>query len=227
VNRTADNPVEAFVVLDDLTLPARLDALAHVTDVEPNQIDEMIARGLVLEWPADAARVHPDLFKDRKAADYRYRRDGRVAAMFAATSYSSSGRTSAASSYSDFGLSSARGEPNGAIDRYSYSAFGLTSILCRFKSSGRGQRARRALLSAEMVPNAKGRIEAALGELAAFELITGQEQSESELVSLVWGLPGTNFRAQSAPQGESTSWRMKAGKLLHGPPAFTAAGAAV
>jgi hypothetical protein len=227
VNRTPENPVEAFVVLDDLTLPIPVDALVHVADVEPNEIDKMMARGLVPEWPADAARLFPDLFKDRKAADYRYRRDGRVPAVFAATSYSAIGLTSAASSYSDFGLSSARGEPNGAIDRYSYSAFGLTLILCRFKSSGRGQRARRALLSAEMVPNAKAQIEAALGELAAFELITGQEQSESELVSLVWGLPGSNFRAQSAPQGESRSWRMKAGKLLHGPPAFTAAGATV
>jgi hypothetical protein len=86
---------------------------------------------------------------------------------------------------------------------------------------------RRQLVRSGRPVGARAWIEAALGELAAFELITGQEQSESKLVSLVWGLPGTNFRAQSAPQGESTSWRMKAGKLLHGPPAFTAAGAAV
>jgi hypothetical protein len=45
------------VILDDMTLPIPVDAVVHVSDVEPNEIDEMIARGLVLEWPADAARV--------------------------------------------------------------------------------------------------------------------------------------------------------------------------
>jgi len=170
VNRTPQNPVEAFVILDDLTLPIPIDAVAHVSDVEPNEIDEMMARGLVPEWPADAARLYPDLFKDRKAADYRYRRDGRVPAMFAATSYSENGRTSSASSYSSFGRTSARGEPNDAINRYSYSAFGLTSILCRFKVGGRGQRVRRALLSAEVASEARVRIEAALGTLVFFEV---------------------------------------------------------
>jgi hypothetical protein len=171
VNRTAANPVEAFVILDDMTLPIAVDAVAHVSDFEPNEIDEMMARGLVPEWPADAARLHPDLFKGRKAADYRYRRDGRVPAMFAATSYSENGRTSTASSYSSIGLTSARGEPNDAINRYSYSAFGLTSFLCCFKTTGRGQRARRALLSAEMLPGAQARIEAALGTLEFFEVV--------------------------------------------------------
>jgi len=151
VNRTPQNPVEAFVILDDLTLPVPIDALVHIADVEPNEIDEMITRGLVPEWPTDAARLYPDLFKDRKAADYRYRRDGRVPAMFAATSYSAIGLTSATGSYS---------------------GFGLTSILCHFKVIGRGQRERRALLSAEIAPGARAQIEAALGGLALFEVIT-------------------------------------------------------
>jgi hypothetical protein len=173
VNRTPENPVEAFVVLDDLTLPIPVDALARVSEVEPNEIDDMMTRGLVPEWPADAARLYPDLFKNRKAADYRYRRDGRVPAMFAAASYRENGRTSPAGSYSGFGHTSARGEPNDAINSYSYSAFGLTSILilCRFKPSGRGQRARRALLSAQVVSEAPARIEAALGTLAFFEVV--------------------------------------------------------
>jgi hypothetical protein len=173
VNRTPENPVEAFVILDDLTLPVPIDSLVHVADVEPNEIDEMITRGLVPEWPADAARLYPDLFKDRKAADYRYRRDGRVPAMFAAASYSANGHTSSAGSYSAVGLTSARGEPNHAINIYSYSAVGLTSMLCRFKPSGRGQRTRHALLSSEMVTKAKAQIEAALGELA-LEPIAGE-----------------------------------------------------
>lgn len=168
VNRTAQNPVEAFVILDDLTLPVPIDALVHVADVEPNEIDAMMARGLVPEWPADAARLYPDLFQNRKAADYRYRRDGRVPAMFTAASYSV------------VGLASARGEPNDAIDRYSYSAFGLTSMLCRFKVSGRGQRARRALVRPEIVAKAKPQIEAALGELASFELIRGDGPAQPD-----------------------------------------------
>lgn len=171
VNRTAQNPVEAFVILDDLTLPIPIDALVHVADVEPNEIDAMMARGLVPEWPADAARLYRDLFKDRKAADYRYRRDGRVPAMFAAASYSAVGLTSPAGAYSAVRLTSARGEPNDAIDRYSYSAFGLTSMLCRFKVTGRGQRLRRALLSVETARGARAQIEAALGTLALFEIV--------------------------------------------------------
>jgi hypothetical protein len=211
VNRTPENPVEAFVILDDLTLPVAIDALAHVADVEPNEIDKMMARGLVPEWPADAARFHPDLFKDRKAADYRYRRDGRVPAMFAARSYSAIGRASSASAYSGLGRASRRGEPNSAIDISFYSAFGLTSMLCHFKSGGRGQRARRALLSAEIAPDARARIEAVLGELASFEIVTQEghltPQPEATSSDLIWGKPGSNFRARSAAQDESASCR--------------------
>jgi hypothetical protein len=90
--------------------------------------------------------------------------------MFAATSYSAIGLTSATGSYSGFRLTLARGEPNDAIDISSYSAIGLSSF-CRFKPNGRGQRARRALLSSEMVTKAKAQIEATLGELALFEPI--------------------------------------------------------
>jgi hypothetical protein len=100
-------------------------------------------------------------------------------------------------------------------------------MLCSFKPTGRGQRARRALLSPEMVTKAKAQIEAALGELVFFELITGDEQAEPELLSLVWGMPGSNFRAQSVSQCESRSWRMRwRPGILQGPSAFTAADAA-
>jgi hypothetical protein len=165
VNRTAQNPVEAFVVLDDLTLPIPIDALEHVADVEPNEIDEMMARGLVPEWPADAARIYPDLFKTPKAAEHKYRRDGRVSAMFAATSYSGLGANSAGPR---------RVDPQNTIDNSFYSGLGGNSMLCRFKTAGRGggARVRRALLSAEMVPEARARIEAALGALVLFEVIT-------------------------------------------------------
>jgi hypothetical protein len=175
VNRTAQNPVEAFVVLDDLTLPIPVDAVVHVSDVEPNQIDEMIARGLVPEWPADAARLYPDLFKTPKVAEHKYRRDGRVRAAFVAASYGGLGDTSAAASYSEMGGTSPGSVPQNAINIYSYSTLGDTSMLCRFKPSGRGQRARRALLSPEMVPQARQQIEAVLGPLALFEIVTAED----------------------------------------------------
>lgn len=192
VNRTAQNPVEAFVVLNDVTLPVPVDAVEHVTDVEPNEIDEMVTRGLVPEWPADAARLYPDLFKSQKAAEHKYRRDGRVSAMFtAATSYSGLGDTS---------------RPKCPPDRYkeytSYSVLGDTSDqrlkLCHFKPSGRGQRARRALVSAEVVPGARARIETALGELASFEIVGDTKPKAAPVLELVWGRPGGNFRARAA-----------------------------
>jgi len=191
VNRTAQNPVEAFVILDDVTLPVPVDAVEHVTDIEPNEIDAMVERGVVPEWPADVARLYPDLFKSGKAAEHKYRRDGRVSAMFAAaTSYSGLGDTS---------------RPKCPPDRYkentSYSVLGDTSDqklkLCHFKPSGRGQRARRALLSAEMVPGARAQIEAALGELASFEIV-GDTKPKAQPLRLVWGRPGSNFRARVA-----------------------------
>jgi hypothetical protein len=171
VNRSARNPVEAFAVLDDLTLPIPVDAVVKVADVEPNEIDEMMARGLVPEWPADAARVHPNLFKTRKVAEHNYRRDGRVPAAFAAASYSSLGANSA---------DPRRVAPQNAINKYSFSGLGANSILCRFKTAGRGggARVRRALLSAEAMPESRARIEAAVGELALFEIVTGEEHGD-------------------------------------------------
>jgi hypothetical protein len=190
VNRTPQTPIEAFAVLDDATLPVQIDAVAHITDIEPNAIDEMIARGLVPEWPGDAVRFHPDLFKDRRAAGYRYRRDGRVAAMFAAKSYSGFGLTSAATSYSGIGLSSAGSETNGAIKRdTSLRGFGLTSILCRFQLAGRTQRPRRALLSAQMALEARARIEAALGPLASFEIVADEATATTAPERPVWRKP--------------------------------------
>jgi len=168
VNRTVQNPVEAFVVLDDLTLPVPVDAVERVTDVEPNEIDAMIERGLVPEWPADAARLYPDLFKSQKAAEHKYRRDGRVSAMFAAaTSYSGVGDTSGA-----------RCPPDHYKEYYSYRGLGDTSDqkLCHFKPCGRGQRARRVLLFAETVAGARAQIEAAVGELALIEAVSCDAQ---------------------------------------------------
>jgi len=47
--------------------------------------------------------------------------------------------------------------------------------VCRFKPSGRGQRARRALIGPPklQVEDARARMETALGPLALFEVVTG------------------------------------------------------
>jgi hypothetical protein len=173
VNRTARNPVEAFVVLDDMTLPVPVDAVEHVCDVEPNAVDAMVARGLIPEWPGDAAAIYPDLFKNKSAAEYRYRRDHRVAAMFAAASYSSNTGSSSAASYSGNTGSPDRTGRVGAIDNISYSEKMASSfpLVCRYQLAGRRQRVRRALLSADVsTADARARIEAALGPLALFEV---------------------------------------------------------
>jgi hypothetical protein len=111
-----------------------------------------IARGLIPEWPGDAAQLYP-------AAEYRYRREHRVAAMFAAASYS--GNTG----------SSDRTGRVGAIDNILYSAKTVCSLVCRYQLAGRRQRVRRALLSADITADARARIEAALGPLAVFEIV--------------------------------------------------------
>src|SRR5262245_6086789 len=50
VNRSAANPVEVYMVLDDTTLPIAVDEVVEFGDLEPNKIDSMIERGLVPRW---------------------------------------------------------------------------------------------------------------------------------------------------------------------------------
>ena len=63
VNRTAANPVEVYLILDDTVVPGLpVDEVVELADIEPGAIDHMIARGLVLGMPTDAAKLYPDLF---------------------------------------------------------------------------------------------------------------------------------------------------------------------
>jgi hypothetical protein len=76
---------------------------------------------------------------------------------------------------------------------------------------GGGAKARVALvnLAKLTVEDARGRIETALGQLAAFEVIEGEEKSARHF-GFVWGLPGGNFRElSSTPQGRGGPWRMR------------------
>ena len=63
VNRTAANPVEVFLILDDIVVPGLpVDEVVEFSDLEPDAIDHMISRGLVPQMGTDAAKLHPDLF---------------------------------------------------------------------------------------------------------------------------------------------------------------------
>ena len=76
VNRSAANPVEVYIVLNDMTLPIAVDEVVQFGDLEPTKIDSMIERGLVPQWGADAAKLYPDLWPTAQAAQKAYRRAG-------------------------------------------------------------------------------------------------------------------------------------------------------
>jgi putative DNA primase/helicase len=63
VNRTSNSPVEVFMILHDTVTPLPVDRVAEFVDLKPDRFDEMVARGLVPEFPGDAAALCPDLFK--------------------------------------------------------------------------------------------------------------------------------------------------------------------
>ncbi|WFU45826.1 hypothetical protein QA640_44160 (plasmid) [Bradyrhizobium sp. CB82] len=76
VNRSAANPVEIWMILSDTVVPLALDAVAEFADLEPNKIDDMIERGIVPAFSADAAKLYPDLWPTSQAARKAYSRDG-------------------------------------------------------------------------------------------------------------------------------------------------------
>jgi hypothetical protein len=217
VNRSAANPVEVWMTLSDTVVPLALDAVVEFGDLEPNKVDIMIERGIVPAYSADAAKLYPDLWPTSQAARKAYSRDG--------LDVKHNRRRSVTASYKDDGTAARPRSVTGSY-KYRYIRESHTPLI-RYQPKGPGQKSRIALVDSSTLAGARATIEAALGELAAFELITGKEQSQPELLSLAWGLPGSNFRARSAPQSESRSWRIRwqAGRP-HGPPAFTTAGAA-
>ena len=76
INRTAANPVEVFLVLDDIVLEGLpVDEVIDIADIEPGAIDHMLARGWEPQMPTDAAKICPDLFPNREAAKKAYQRD--------------------------------------------------------------------------------------------------------------------------------------------------------
>ena len=60
------------MILHDVVVPGMpVDEVVEFKALEPNAVDELIARGLVPQWPADALRLYPDLFSSRSAANAR------------------------------------------------------------------------------------------------------------------------------------------------------------
>ena len=73
-NRTAENPVEVFMILHDTTVPIAVDSVVEFDELEPTKIDLMIERGLVPAWSADAAKLYPELWSTAQAARKAYSR---------------------------------------------------------------------------------------------------------------------------------------------------------
>jgi putative DNA primase/helicase len=146
VNRSADNPVEIWMVLSDAVVPLALDAVVQFGDLEPNKIDLMIERGLVPAFSADAAKLYPGLWPTAQAARKAYSRDRFDVA--------GNRRRSVTNPY-----------------EYIYIRESHTPLI-RYQPKGPGQKSRVAMIDAAGVAGARERIEAAVGELAAFEVIT-------------------------------------------------------
>jgi hypothetical protein len=76
VNRTATDPVEVYLIIHDVVVPGiEVDEVVEFGNLEPDAIDQMLARGWEPQMPADAAKLHPDLFPSREAAKKAYQRD--------------------------------------------------------------------------------------------------------------------------------------------------------
>ncbi|MBR1300598.1 hypothetical protein [Bradyrhizobium sp. AUGA SZCCT0042] len=171
VNRTAANPVEIWMILDDTVLPLELDAVVAFTDLEPNKIDIMIERGIVPAYSADAAKLYPDLWPTSQAARKAYSRDG--------LDVVNNRRRSVTASDKDDGVPASPRSVTGPY-KYRYIRESHTPLI-RYQPKGPGQKSRVALIDGANLVDARARIEAALGELAAFELITSEKQAEAKL----------------------------------------------
>jgi hypothetical protein len=75
VNRTEANPLEVHV-LADVALPLRFDRIEPWEAVKPDIIHRMLLAGVAVTSPADAAALHPDLFRNAEQAKKVFERDG-------------------------------------------------------------------------------------------------------------------------------------------------------
>jgi hypothetical protein len=164
VNRTAANPVDVYIVLDDTTLPIAVDAVVQFEDLEPTKIDSMIERGLVPQWGADAAKLYPDLWPTAQAAQKAYRRAGLDVERIHARCRTSPGTD---------GGTQARCRTCPYKDMFIRRCT-TPHFLLRYHPNGRGQKARVALVDQARLADALKQLEEALGSLASFEVLTGE-----------------------------------------------------
>ena len=153
VNRTEANPVEVFVILSDVVVPGLpMDKVVEFQKLEPDAIDHMIARGLILQMPTDAAKLHPDLFSgSRNTAKQAYHRAG------LRMEFGPQGLRLVTSSYRYIFIRECNQSP---------------FVGFRFQPIGRGQLPRFCMADPVKVPDVRGTLEGALGPLARFEVLS-------------------------------------------------------
>jgi hypothetical protein len=139
VNRTADNPLDVFV-LADVVLPLPVSRVARWADVRPDVIGRMLGRGAALTGPADAAKAYPDLFPNPDAA--------RKAISRAAET------------------KSIRTNPYGVL--FIGKCPDALPIQVSYRPQGNGQKTRRALVPGARLPSLRGWLEGLLGPLAHY-----------------------------------------------------------
>ena len=160
VNRSAANPVEVFLILDDTFVPGLdIDEVIDFGDIEPDAIDHMLARGWEPQMPADAAKLCPDLFTNRKAAQKAYERD-----RLRPGSGPRGPRLATWPNKKSF-IRRCRQPP---------------CVALRFQPGGRGQLPRFCIVDPAKVSDPRAVLEAALGPLALFEVLTEPEQRDTE-----------------------------------------------
>jgi hypothetical protein len=73
INRTADNPVEVHLMAD-VVLPLGYDRVVAWEMVCPDIVQRMLLAGIAVDSPADAARLHPTMFKNASQAEKAFQR---------------------------------------------------------------------------------------------------------------------------------------------------------
>jgi putative DNA primase/helicase len=160
VNRSAAKPVEVYMILHDTTVPIAADSVVEFDKLEPTKVDTMIDGGLVPQWSMDAIKLYPGLWPTSQAARKAYHDDGLDV------------------------LRNRRNRPGKSntvtsLYRYIFIRPSNAIPLLRYQpkeARGGGAKARHALADATKltVEDARARIEAALGQLALFEVVTGE-----------------------------------------------------
>lgn len=156
VNRTEGNAVELFMISHDTATALAIDNVIDFAELEPGAVEEMFQRGMVPQWGADAARLHPDLWPTTQAAKKAYQRAGLDLEHISA------------------GLRGEKRARWGTCSyKYLYKAMSPTSALIQFKPAGNGQRARLVLVDPAKVSDARAQLEATFGKLVSFRMLAG------------------------------------------------------